>query len=57
LTVEALLEGKESARYPSLDAGGLTFKKAQIEQGEDKQHSLFDKKPPQRAKHPTAKKP
>jgi site-specific DNA-methyltransferase (adenine-specific) len=47
LAVQDLLEGKDAARYPSLDAGGLTFKKAQIEQGEDKQHSLFDA--PQRA--------
>jgi len=29
-------------RYPRLDAGGLTFKKAQVEHGEDNQHSLFD---------------
>lgn len=41
LTIEGLLERRESARYPSLDAGGLTFRKAQIEHGEDKQHSLF----------------
>jgi DNA modification methylase len=43
LTIEDLLEGKDAARYPSLDAGGLTFKKAQVEHGEDKQHSLFDR--------------
>jgi site-specific DNA-methyltransferase (adenine-specific) len=42
LTIEDLLEKKDSARYPSLDAGALTFKKAQMEHGEDKQHSLFD---------------
>ena len=42
LTIEELLEGNDTARYPSLDAGGLTFKKAQVELGEDKQHSLFD---------------
>jgi DNA modification methylase len=43
LTIENLLEEKDAARYPSLDAGGLTFKKAQVEQGEDKQHGFaFD---------------
>jgi adenine specific DNA methylase Mod len=41
LTIEDLLEGKESARYPRLDAGGLTFKKAQLEHGEDTQQDLF----------------
>lgn len=41
LTLEALLSGQAAARYPSLDAGGLTFKKAQIEHGDDKQHALF----------------
>jgi hypothetical protein len=43
LTVADLLEKKAVARYPSLDAGALTFKKAQIEHGEDKQHPLFDR--------------
>lgn len=41
LTIEDLVESKDAPRYPSLDAGGLTFKKAQVEHGEDKQHSLF----------------
>lgn len=41
LQIEHLLDGSESARYPNLDAGALTFKKAAIEQGEDKQHDLF----------------
>ncbi|MBS0365677.1 MAG: restriction endonuclease [Proteobacteria bacterium] len=41
LTIESLLEKKDSARYPNLDAGALTFKKAQVEHGEDKQHDLF----------------
>ncbi len=31
LTVEGLLTGAESARYPDLTRGGLTFKKAQVE--------------------------
>jgi DNA modification methylase len=41
LQIENLIEGTESARYPNLDAGALTFKKAGIEQGEDKQVDLF----------------
>jgi DNA modification methylase len=45
LTVEDLLAHKEAPRYPRLDAGGLTFKKAEIEQGEDKQHDLFASAP------------
>lgn len=40
LKIEDLLEGKDAARYPSLDAGGLTFKKAQLEHGQDKQIDL-----------------
>ena len=31
----------ESPHYPRLDAGGVTFKKAQLEQGRDKQEDLF----------------
>ena len=58
LTIEGLLKGNETARYPSLDAGGLTFKKAEIEHGEDKQHSLFDQvsltKKKGKAKSPSA---
>jgi hypothetical protein len=34
------------ARYPRLDAGSLTFKKAQVEQGEDKQHDWLNAPPP-----------
>lgn len=44
LSIEGLLEGKEAARYPNLDAGALTFRKAQIEHGEDKQRGLFEQK-------------
>jgi len=53
LTIEDLIAGKQTARYPSLDAGGLTFKKAQVEQGEDKQHDLFAAP----AKSPRKRKP
>lgn len=41
LTIEGLLERKEVARYPNIDAGALTFKKAQLEHGADTQHDLF----------------
>jgi DNA modification methylase len=41
LEVEKLLGGSEVARYPNLDAGALTFKKAAVEQGEDRQVDLF----------------
>jgi DNA modification methylase len=41
LQIEHLIEKTEGARYPNLDAGALTFKKAGIEHGEDKQHDLF----------------
>jgi adenine specific DNA methylase Mod len=41
LQIEKLIDGSEAARYPNLDAGALTFKKAAIEQGEDKQVDLF----------------
>jgi hypothetical protein len=42
LQIENLIEGKETARYPNLDAGALTFKKAAVDQGEDMQVGLFD---------------
>jgi hypothetical protein len=32
LTIEGLLSGNEQARYPRMDAGGLTFKKAKKEE-------------------------
>jgi hypothetical protein len=37
LTIEDLLSGNANAAYPHLDAGALTFKKAQLEQGQDTQ--------------------
>ena len=41
LEIEKLLEHHDEARYPHLDAGSLTFKKAAIEHGEDKQGDFF----------------
>jgi DNA modification methylase len=52
LTIEGLLKHTQQAAYPRLDAGAATFRKAQIEHGEDKQHDLFTA--PSKAK--TAKK-
>lgn len=40
LTIEGLLSGKEQARYPRMDAGGLTFKKAKKEEKLAEQKSL-----------------
>ena len=37
LTIEGLLSGREHARYPRMDAGGLTFKKAKREEAEPEQ--------------------
>lgn len=45
LTIEDLIAGKVSPAYPHLDAGALTFKKAQLEHGTDKQHDLFSGTP------------
>jgi hypothetical protein len=41
LSIKGLLEGTERPRYPSLDLGAVTFAKAQVEHGEDKQVDLF----------------
>lgn len=41
LTIDGLLSKQQQAAYPRLDAGAATFKKAQVEQGEDKQTDLF----------------
>jgi site-specific DNA-methyltransferase (adenine-specific) len=41
LSVKGLLDGTERPRYPSLDLGAVTFAKAQVEQGDDKQTDLF----------------
>jgi site-specific DNA-methyltransferase (adenine-specific) len=43
LSVKGLLDGTERPRYPSLDLGAVTFAKAQVEQGEDKQADLFER--------------
>jgi adenine specific DNA methylase Mod len=41
LEIADLISGAHSARYPRMDAGSLTLKKAAVEQGEDKQTDLF----------------
>jgi DNA modification methylase len=41
LTIEGLLSGTEQAKYPRMDAGGLTFKKAKREEGEAEQKKLL----------------
>lgn len=41
LTIEGLLAGTEQARYPHMDGGGLTFKKAKREEKEAEQKGLF----------------
>lgn len=41
IEIEGLILRTATARYPHLDAGSLTFKKAAIEHGEDKQTDLF----------------
>ncbi len=50
LTIADLLEGTSVARYPSLDAGALTFKKAALEHGEDKQQDWLSTPEPMKAK-------
>jgi len=40
LTIEGLLSGTEQARYPRMDAGGLTFKKAKREEKQAEQKKL-----------------
>lgn len=40
LTIEGLLSGKEQARYPRMDGGGLTFKKAKKEERRAEQKKL-----------------
>lgn len=40
LTIEGLLSGKERGEYPRMDAGGLTFKKAKVDQGTAEQGKL-----------------
>jgi hypothetical protein len=41
LTIEGLLSGKQSPRYPDLAKGGLSFKKAKKEAEKGKQPDLF----------------
>ncbi|MFO1324178.1 MAG: DNA methyltransferase [Burkholderiales bacterium] len=41
LTIEGLLSGGEQAKYPRMDAGGLTFKKATKEEQDAEQKKLF----------------
>ena len=41
LTIEGLLAGTEQAKYPRMDAGGLTFKKAKREERESEQKKLL----------------
>jgi len=41
LTIEGLLNGTERARYPDLMQGGLTFKKAKVQQTDIEQGGLF----------------
>lgn len=41
LTIERLLERKEKPLYPDLAMGGHTFKKAKVEQGDQKQGKLL----------------
>lgn len=41
LTIEGLLSGAQQARYPRMDAGGLTFKKAKREEIEQEQKKLL----------------
>lgn len=41
LTIEGLLNGSESPKYPDLARGGLTFKQAKKEQGSSAQSTLF----------------
>lgn len=40
LTIEGLLSGTEHARYPHMDAGGLTFRKAKKEEKQTEQKKL-----------------
>ena len=41
LTIEGLLAGTEQAKYPRMDAGGLTFKKAKREEWQAEQKKLL----------------
>lgn len=41
LTIAGLMEGKERAQFPDLSAGGVTFKKAKVEEKVTEQKGLF----------------
>ena len=41
LTIEGLMEGKERAKFPDLSGGGVTFKKAKVEEKTSEQKGLF----------------
>lgn len=41
LTIAGLMEGHERAHYPDLSAGGVTFKKAKVEEKTTEQKGLF----------------
>ena len=41
LTIEGLMEGKERAQFPDLSGGGVTFKKAKVEEKPSEQKGLF----------------
>ena len=49
LEIEALLARTQFARYPNLDAGASTFKRAPVEQGASEQEEMFGS-PPQKHK-------
>ncbi len=49
LEIDKLLAGHQSARYPNLDAGAVTFKKTKVEDGVDAQQYMFGE-PPRKAK-------
>jgi hypothetical protein len=40
LTIEDLLSGKEKPNYPDLSRGGLSFKKAKVEQQRAAQNKM-----------------
>jgi adenine specific DNA methylase Mod len=45
LTIDDLLSGKARAAYPRMDAGAATFRKAQLEHGQDTQGDWLSKSP------------
>jgi site-specific DNA-methyltransferase (adenine-specific) len=56
LTIADLLEGKQEPDFPKLGSeDGITFKRAELEHGVDKQHDWIDS-PPVRTKKQRGKK-